>query len=374
MSNQQPYNSTDVRRSQVITRREDTRELSPEEKLSPLDLEIYDRVIEKARLLPQDTEEDYVNYEMVEQAIKEGCSIGSKQFLDIVRWLNEKLPNNPIHIPSDYATNLTEVELPDWLVPGLALRNGLTLFYGEAGSYKTTLTIYMGYSLMTGTDFFGVPIDGNYKVLYVEQDQSLSILKDQVQKIGYPEDMFICCKLPVLWNGRDFNREFYNTLEALQPDVVFIDAYTSLGIEDITRPQSALCLDALRRIASKYRISIVITHHENKQGTQMGSALHIAKIDSEVQTTLTSKEGNRETIMLSQGKVRGEHIEPIFIAANKDTLHLERRLNMNLTQMIRVMLSEGQDRNTILSHFRGRQKDSARRILYRLSRERNGTN
>lgn len=360
-------NSTDVLQCQAITRREQARELLPQEKLSPLDLEIYDRVIEKAKLLPQETVQDYLNYEMVVNAISEDCGIGSRQFIDIVRWLNDKFPDSPIYIPSDYATNLTEVELPDWLVPGLALRNGLTLFYGEAGSYKTTLTIYMGYALITGTDFFGIPIDGNYKVLYVEQDQSLSILKDQVQKIGYPEDMFICCKLPVLWDGKDFNREFYSSLEALQPDVVFIDAYTSLGIEDITRPQSALCLDALRRIANRYRISIVITHHENKSGTQMGSALHIAKIDSEVQTTVTSSEGNRETIMLSQGKVRGQHIEPIYIEANKDTLHLERRLNMNLTQVVQAMLSEGQDHNTILRRFHGTQRDSARRTIYRLT-------
>lgn len=370
----QDNNSTVVLRSQVIYSREQARELLPEEKLSPLDLEIYEKVIEKANLLPQETEQDCLNYDMVISAINEDCGIGSKQFLGIVRWLNEKFSDSPIHIPSDYATNLTEVELPDWLVPGLALRNGLTLFYGEAGSYKTTLTIYLGYALMTGRDFFGIPIDGNYKVLYVEQDQSLSILKDQVGKIGYSEDMFICCKLPVLWNGKDFNREFYNSLKALQPDVIFIDAYTSLGIEDITRPQSALCLDALRRIANKYGISIIINHHENKSGTQMGSALHIAKIDSEVQTTVTTKDGNRETIMLSQGKVRGQHIEPIFIEANKETLHLERRLNTNLTQVVRGMLSEGQDRQTILGHFRGRQRESARRILSRLSQERNGTN
>jgi RecA-family ATPase len=363
MLNQQINNSTHVLRCQ------DARELSPQEGLSPLDMEIYDRVIEKAVLLLQETEEDYLNYEMVMQAINEDCSIGNIQFLDIVRMLNQKFPDNPILIPSDYGTSLTEVELPDWLVPGLVLRNGLTLFYGEAGSYKTTLTIYLGYSLMTGTDFFGIPIEGNYKVLYVEQDQSLSILKDQVQKIGYPEAMFICCKLPVLWNGKEFNQDFHNTLKALQPDVVFVDAYTSLGIEDITRPQSALCLDVLRRIANEHRISIVITHHENKSGTQMGSALHVAKVDSEVQTTVTTREGDRETVMLSQGKVRGQHIEPIFLSADKNTLHIERRLNMNTAQQVRAMLSEGQDHKTILSRFRGTpQIEAARKALQRTSR------
>jgi len=35
--------------SQVITRRQDARELLPEEKLSPPDRDIYERVIEKAK-------------------------------------------------------------------------------------------------------------------------------------------------------------------------------------------------------------------------------------------------------------------------------------------------------------------------------------
>lgn len=356
-----------IRRSQIIFRREDAKELTPEEKLSPLDRIIYDKVVQKAGQLP---EEDY----WVTDCIKEAAGIGSKELVTWAHSLNEKFPDNPILIPSDYATNLTEIESPDWLVRGFALRHGLTLFYGVAGTWKTILSVYMGYSLMTGTEFFGISIHGSYRVLYIEQDESLSVLKEQVQKIGYPQDIFVCCKLPVLWNGKAFNQEFYKTLEALQPDVVFIDAYTSLGIEDITRPQSALCLDALRRIANDYGISITITHHENKSGTQMGSALHVAKVDSEVQTTVTSRDGNMEKIMLSQGKVRGEHIEPIFVVANRDTLHLERRLNTNLTQTIREMQASGQDRQTILSHFHGTQKESARRILYRLSQERTGTN
>lgn len=355
--------------TQIVYRRDAARELPPEEMLSRLDMEIHERAMEKAALLPRETEDDYLNYRMAMDAINEDAAIGSKRLLDTVRWLNDKLPDDPILIPSDYLTNLTEVEPPDWLVPGLVLRNGLTLFYGEAGSYKTTLIIYLGHALMTGTAFFGIQIEGSYRVLYVEQDQSLSIMKDQVQKIGYPEGIFICCKLPVLWDGRNFNKDFYDSLEALKPDVVFIDAYTSLGIEDITRPQSALCLDALRRTANDRKISIVITHHENKAGTQMGSALHVAKIDSEVQTTVTTREGTRETIMLSQGKVRGQHIEPVFLVADKNTLRIERRLNMTVARQVRAMLSEGHDRQSVLNRFRGTpQIEAARKALQRAAR------
>lgn len=363
-------------RSQIITRRGQLRELRPEEKLSQLDLENLNFEEALDKILATDEIREEIGEEWLDeyrQALMEDAGLGSKKFLDLVKWYNGKFPDNPVLIPSDYGISPAEVELPDWLIPGLVLRNGLTLFYGEAGSYKTILTIYMGYALMTGTDFFGITLDGSYKVIYVEQDESISILKDQVQKIGFAEDIFICCRLPVLWDGKEFNREFHNSLNALKPDVVFIDAYTSLGIEDIARPASALCLDALRRIANKYRISIIIIHHENLSGKQMGSSLHRAKIDSEIQTSVTSRDNNIEKVVLTQGKARGQHIEPIFIKADKNTLHIERQLNMNTARMVREMQSAGMNRQEILSRFRGREKEAARKALYRLSQRQDGT-
>ena len=80
------------RTSRIIYSPEDARELTPEEKLSPLDLAIYDRVIEKADLLPKDRKEDYLDYQIVIDAINEDCCIGSKRFLDTVRWLNDRFP------------------------------------------------------------------------------------------------------------------------------------------------------------------------------------------------------------------------------------------------------------------------------------------
>lgn len=356
-----------MNQQRAITRQEDAREL--EERLSPLDQRNLDfeGVVNKILAIEKIREE--IGEEWLDdyrQALMEDAAIGHKKFLDLVRWYNGRFPDNPILIPSDYGISPAEVELPDWLIPGLVLRNGLTLFYGDAGSYKTTLTIYMGYSLMTGTEFFGIPIDGNYRVLYVEQDESISILKDQVQKIGYPEDIFICCKLPVLWNGKEFNQDFHNSLKALKPDVVFIDALTTLGIDDITRPPAALCLDALRRIANDKNLSIVLLHHENLQGKPLGLRLIIGKIDSEVQTSVSSAR-NEDKITLVQGKVRGQHLEPIFFKANRGTLQVERELNMTIARRVQQMVEQELDRAAILGHFRGtREKAAARKALQRL--------
>jgi hypothetical protein len=367
----QNNNSTNVSQSQHITRWGDARELTPEERLSSIDLEnldfgeVIDRILATNEIREEIGEEYLDDYK---QVLLEDVRLGSRSFLDFVNWYNSKCPNTPILIPSDYGINTAEVELPDWLISGLVLRNGLTLFYGDAGSYKTTLTIYMGYALMTGTEFFGIPIDGSHKVLYVEQDESINILKDQVQKIGFPEDMFVCCKLPVLWNGKNFNQEFFHSLEALKPDVVFIDSLTNLGIEDIAKPPAILCVDALRRIANTKKLSFVLLHHENLQGKPLGLRLIIGRIDSEIQTSVSSV-GNEDKITLVQGKVRGQHLEPMFFKANRGTLQIERELNMTIARRVQQMAEQGLDRTAILGHFKGTQEKAAARKAYqRLTR------
>ena len=365
----QTIQHTDVE-SPRITTREDARELTPEEKLSPIDLgnldfgEAIDKILATNEIREEIGEEYLEDYR---EALLDDARLGSKGFLDLVRWYNEQYPDTPILIPSDYAISTAEAELPDWLISGLVLRNGLTLFYGDAGSYKTTLTIYMGYSLMTGTEFFGIPIDGSHKVLYVEQDESINMLKDQVQKIGFPEDAFVCCRLPVLWNGKNFNQEFFRSLEALKPDVVFIDSLTNLGIEDIARPPAILCVDALRRIANTKKLSFVLLHHENLQGKPLGLRLIIGRIDSEIQTSV-SRVGNEDKITLVQGKVRGQHLEPMFFKANRGTLRIERELNMTIARRVHELHEQGLDKTAILEHFRGtREKAAARKAYQRLT-------
>ncbi len=352
--------------NQPITRREDAREI---EQLSPIDLEnldfeeVVDKILATNEIREEIGEEHLDDYK---EALMEDARLGSKTFLDLVRWYNEKYHDTPILIPSDYGITTAEVELPDWLIPGLVLRNGLTLFYGDAGSYKTTLTIYMGYSLMTGAEFFGIPIDGSHKVLYVEQDESINILKDQVQKIGFPEHMFVCCKLPVLWNGKDFNEEFFRSLEALRPDVVFVDSLTTLGIDDITRPPAILCIDALRRIANTKNLSFILLHHENLQGKPLGLRLIIGRIDSEIQTSVSSI-GNEDKIALTQGKVRGQHLEPMFFKANRGTLQVEREQGMTIARRVRELHAQGLDKTAILAHFRAtRDKAAAKKAYQRM--------
>jgi len=236
---------------------------------------------------------------------------------DGIKHLDKKLERleNGISLVVD----VSEFPEPDWIVEGFIVRHGLTLLYGDSGTGKTTLCLYLADAMQKHKDFFGVKCKGG-DVIFVENDESGELLRSHRDKVGLPE------KLPtanceVAWDAskKEFNKEFADMLYYYTPDVVVIDAYTSLGIPDITRPESALVLDEFRRLAEDYDCAFVIIHHPNLSGGQMGSSLHRAKMDSIVSLAKVSE----EEIMLSQEKVRGSKFDAKFISFNTDTLEME---------------------------------------------------
>jgi RecA-family ATPase len=353
--------------SQPITRREDARELTPEERLSPLDLAIYDRVIEKANLLPKETEEAYLNYQIVINAIKEDCGMCSKQFLYIVQWLNDRVPGELILIPSDYVGDVREATEPDWSIHGIAVRNNTTLFYGDAGVGKTTFYLYLVDALMSGGEFVGIQCS-RCKPLVICQDEDHSLLKNHWATMG-KTGLLPVAKKDIIWDEKDFNEDFEMTLRAYEPDVVFIDSYTSLGIPDITRPTSGSVFDAMNRIARHHKCAIILIHHTNLSGEPMGSSLHRAKVSSLVSIRATD-EGH---IVVEQEKVRGSHFDPIVIRFNRENLAMEKEEG-SLREQIWRLLDQNETANDIIQRFPNRNRGTIQRYIREHSRVRTDTN
>ena len=181
-------------------------------------------------------------------------------------------------------TDVSEFSEPDWIVEGLVVRNGLTLLFGDSGTGKTTLCLYLVDAVQHSKDLFGLKCKQG-SVIFIENDESPELLRSHRDKVGLPAILPVA-SVDIVWDAgnKRFNEEFGDLLYYHNPDIVVIDAFTSLGIPDITRPESALVLDELRRLAEKHHCAMVIIHHTNKAGEQMGSSLHKAKMDSIVLT------------------------------------------------------------------------------------------
>lgn len=349
----------------IVYRQEDTRQPSPGEQLSPFDLEIYERVIDKAKLLPQGTLEECLNYQLVLDAISEDAALGSNRFIDTVLWLNNKFPDNPILIPSDYVLDVREATEPDWIIPGIVIRNNTTLLYGDAGVGKTTFYLYLADALLNGSEFVGIQCSRS-RPLIISQDEDHSLLKSHWEIMGKTGLLPVASK-DIVWNKKDFNEDFGLTLAAYNPDVVFIDSYTSLGIPDITRPESGLVFDATNRKAREHNCAIILIHHTNASGEQMGNSLHRAKVSSMVSIRKTDE----DHIVVTQEKVRGSHFDPIVIRFGRENLAMEREAGSLREQVWRLLDAAQTDieRHEIIGEMLQRFPNRNRATIQRYIRE-----
>lgn len=297
------------------------------------------------------------------ESLLDSARSGSKPFLDIVRDYNQRHPEDLILIPSDYVTDAREAAEPDWIVPGIAIRNNTTLLYGESGVGKTIFYLHMTDALMHGASFLGIQCS-RCKPLIVCQDEDLSILKDQWHKMG-KTGVLPAAKRDVVWDKKGFNEDFTLTLKAYRPDVVFVDSYTSLGIPDITRPESGLVFDALNKIARDQHCSIILIHHTNLSKEPMGSSLHKAKVSS----MLSMLKSDENHIVITQEKVRGSHFEPIVVRFDRLNLQMEREQGSLREQVWRLLndADPGESQETvvdeILARFPERNVATTRRYV-----------
>ncbi len=258
--------------------------------------------------------------------------------LKAIRWLQGELKDtkHDVYVAEDYITEISKVPEPDWIVDGLVVREGLTLLYADAGVGKTTLMLHMTHCLQSGQDFFMFPTKDHrhHKVLWIEQDESLSLLHSHRDKLGFPE-VLNAAKVPIRWDGKRFNEELDIVLFVAQPDVLILDAYTSLGITDITRPESGLVWDELRSKATKYHCAIVVLHHTNNEGGPIGSSQHKAKADS-----LVKLQKLGEKLKLSQEKVRGTKYTDATIDFDRNKLKLQAVGGLQAALPIRTLVQE----------------------------------
>lgn len=275
---------------------------------------------------------------------------------------------------SKYILDIDKVPKPDWLVEGIIVRQGLTLIYGESKVGKTTFCLYLIDALQTGKPFFSRKCKGG-KVLIAEQDQSPPLLRAQKDKLGIPKKLWVV-KVPLRWDNKGyvFNADLEGLLCTCHPDVLIIDAYTSLGVADITLPSAGLTFDELRVKSQQYNCAFVLIHHTNLGGHQMGSNLNVAKTDSIIvlqkdtrvnETTV----GGVTAIVAKQEKIKADDCDDIKLNFNTKTLEMTQVNTKSCRQQVLQYKQEGKTVEEIIELLPDEKPDTIRRYC----RESGGT-
>jgi len=291
-------NSTDVRRSQAITRREDARELLPEEKLSPLDLEIYDRVIEKAKLLPGNE----LDRQMVIDAINEAAGLGSKEFLHWAKWLGiERTSENQILTLRD----IIGQRLPDidYYITDILRAKGYIALIGKRKAGKSLLVTLLALCLAVGREWLTMRVKPEgVIVLYLNYEISHEKFMERLQDMSgameiTPDDKFMLKtveKIPL-----DTEKGIKEMAELIRscrekPQVVILDPRYGFmdGDENDTKDMTRF-IDGLKRLENMLGVCFVVVAHMGKK--QSLGARGNTVFEDGAETLITLTDANNKT-------------------------------------------------------------------------------
>lgn len=181
---------------------------------------------------------------------------------------------------------LSKIPPVNWIIEGLAIEQGTTVLFGDAGAGKTTLSLQILHAMLAKEKLFCLETK-HVNAFVVEQDESWGVFRNHrdrvLTELPLLESLVIPIP-PVTWNGNKGNFTYLEELiKAYPAKLVVIDSFTSLGVPDINHPNTSLLLDKLTELNSGINCSFLVLHHVNRQGGILGSVTLQFKVDNLVE-------------------------------------------------------------------------------------------
>jgi AAA domain len=180
----------------------------------------------------------------------------------------QKLRSHKLLRPADL-DRLCETEKQPYLVDGLLRQNAIALWVGDSGIGKSALAYQLGICVAAGKEFLGRPVVRG-RVVYIDFENSLldsqvlrNALSEYLGLAEAPEDFL------TRFDGESFG--LASLLEEVQPALLIIDSLRAYrpGVEEKPK-EAAGFLNELRRLARKYRVTIVLIHHVRQEDRKDG--------------------------------------------------------------------------------------------------------
>lgn len=194
----------------------------------------------------------------------------------------------------------------DIIIEDIMKSRGLYCLVSNAKVGKSMLALQFSYSIISGKQFLGRDVLSPSPVLYISTESDFGQLKQRIKvlNLDFPnESLFIIDR-----DGKgevsifDFEVDLKNFVEEYNGKVVILDMLKdiNLGINyDINSYQDVgqKLLPKMRELCEKYNITILFTHHLNKQGKTLGSTAFDAVVDGKL--TLIEDKNDKSLIKLN---------------------------------------------------------------------------
>lgn len=191
-------------------------------------------------------------------------------------------------------------ELPpiDWLVENLITENGVVVFFGDPGTLKTYLLLYLGISITLGIDWLGKNVKQG-PVLFIDEESGPRRLTRRIQgiltELGGDENTpfhYISLGNLDLRKPNDI-QELKKAIQKTGAIFVVIDALSDViaGAEENSVKEVQPAFMALRDVMEETKCTIVVIHHSNKAGGYRGSSAIKGAVDLMVKVEKTPESG-----------------------------------------------------------------------------------
>ena len=248
---------------------------------------------------------------------------------------------------------LTLSELLAWRAPfqqyiitnDILLSQGTMGIYGAEGVWKSMLALDITFNVSTGKDWFGFKTVPS-SVYYFQSEIPQTPLQKRAYKyaIGNANSSTNCwfCtelyeKIDKGWGYTELEREIARCM----PQVLIIDPiYNSIAAKLVDDYEVGLFLDRMNMLRSKYKIAIVLIHHNRQEEHNEGESYHYGTeewfgssrfkrwLDTMVYVELVNDADPLVDLKLTFEKTRHTEskILPIEIQANRLDLTIKRKI------------------------------------------------
>lgn len=241
----------------------------------------------------------------------------------------------------------------DIIIEDIMKSRGLYCLVSNAKVGKSMLALQLSYSLIRGKQFLGRNVLSPSPILYISTESDFGQLKQRINVLDlkFPkESLFIIDR-----NGKgevsifDFEIDINDFVKKYKGKVVILDMLKDidLGINyDINSYQDIgqKLLPKLRNLCEKYNITILFTHHLNKQGKTLGSTAFDAVVDGKL--TLIEDKNDKSLIRLNIIN-RDFPSTDIYLKKSKNQIFNvieqfdEDKIDINLVNFIKYAVNQG---------------------------------
>lgn len=187
------------------------------------------------------------------------------------RTLNEsKEEKLKIVYDKDFVT--MEIKEIEWLIDGILPRGSVGFIAGKRGDFKTFMALVMAFCLATGKPLFNKFVTEKIKVLYIDEENGLTLLKDRSEMIkkgldlGDDNDVAYLSFQNFKIEKEEWRAKLESFIQEWKPGVIIIDSLrrvTNLD-ENAASEVSVLFTDIVRPLTEKYGLTWVFLHHLRK--------------------------------------------------------------------------------------------------------------